>query len=96
MRNRFAVTYDVMDDKRLKRLYKKMCGFGDPVQYSVFLCPLSQAEKAILVDAIKAIINQKEDRVMLVDLGPMDGRGAECIEFVGRKREMTDSRAVVV
>jgi CRISPR-associated protein Cas2 len=96
MRSRFAVSYDVTDDKRLRKLYKKMCGFGDPVQYSVFLCPLSPAEKAILIDAVKAIINQKEDRVMLIDMGPIDGRGSECIEFVGKRREIGDDRAVVV
>ena len=41
MRNRFLVCYDVSDSKRLARTYRKMNGFGDPAQYSVFICDLS-------------------------------------------------------
>ena len=41
MRNRYFVAYDVMDPARLARTYKKMLGYGDRVQYSVFICSLS-------------------------------------------------------
>jgi len=40
MRSVYLVCYDVADDKRLRKTYKKMRGFGDPVQYSVFRCEL--------------------------------------------------------
>lgn len=48
MRNVYLVCYDVADDKRLRKTYKKMCGFGDPLQYSVFRCELSAVEKQLL------------------------------------------------
>jgi len=41
MRRVYLVCYDVSDAKRLRRTHKKMCGFGDPVQYSIFRCELS-------------------------------------------------------
>ncbi len=96
MRNRFLVSYDVSDAKRLRRIYKKMCGFGDPVQYSVFLCRLSAKERILLLEAVTSIIHHREDRVMIVDLGPLEGRGDECIQFVGRHLALPESGAVVV
>ena len=45
MRNRFLVCYDVSDPKRLAQVYKKMNGFGEPAQYSVFICDLSPKER---------------------------------------------------
>ena len=48
MRNVYLVCYDVANDKRLRRTFKKMCGFGDPLQYSVFRCELSPPEKQMM------------------------------------------------
>lgn len=96
MRNRFLVSYDVCDPKRLRKTYKRMCGFGDPVQYSVFLCRLSAKERVLMLDALFKIIHQDADRVMVIDLGPVDGRGDECVSFYGRSQAPEDVSAVVV
>ena len=52
MRKRFLVCYDVSDPKRLARTYRKMNGFGEPVQYSVFICDLSSKERVLLEAAL--------------------------------------------
>ncbi len=97
MRHRYLVAYDVSDPKRLKRTYKKMCGFGDPLQYSVFQCALSDVELTLMRDAIGAIINQAEDRVMIVDVGPLDGRAATAFQFLGVQWQVpADASAVIV
>jgi CRISPR-associated protein Cas2 len=97
MRNVYLVCYDVADDKRLRLTYKKMCGLGDPVQYSVFRCELSPTEKQLMKEALWALLNWDQDRVMLIDLGPAGARGDECIEFWGEPRvEPPGRRAVVV
>ncbi len=96
MRNRFLVSYDVSNARRLRKTFKKMRGFGEAVQYSVFICPLSAQEKILLIQALKAIINEREDRVMLVDLGPIEGRGREGFEFLGHHLELPDVGAVVI
>ena len=75
MRNRFLVCYDVSDSKRLARTYRKMNGFGDPAQYSVFICDLSPKERVLLEEALAEVLNLKEDRALIVDLGPSEGRG---------------------
>lgn len=95
MRNRFLVCYDVSDPKRLERTYKKMNGFGDPVQYSVFICDLSPKERVLLEEALTEILNLKEDRALIVDLGPTDGRGRECFTVLG-KPPCFPSRAPVI
>ena len=47
MRNRHIVAYDVSDPARLRRVHRKMNGFGDPLQYSVFACDLSAKERVL-------------------------------------------------
>ena len=96
MRNRFVVSYDISDPKRLRLMHKKLSGFGEPVQYSVFLCPLSEKERILLLEMVTDVIHHQDDWVMIIDLGPAEGRGTECIEFVGRKYTLIEPRAVVV
>jgi len=57
-----------------------MRGFGDALQYSVFLCDLSPSERIILLEKLTPLINHHEDQVMLVNLGPADGQSGERIE----------------
>ena len=97
MRSVYLVCYDVADEKRLRRTYKKMRGFGDPLQYSVFRCELSPTEKHIMQEALWGILNWAHDRVMVVELGPVGARGDECVEFWGEPRvEVRERGAVVV
>ena len=96
MRSVYLVCYDVADDKRLRRTYKKMRGFGDPVQYSVFRCELSPTEKQFMKQALWDILNWDQDRVMLIDLGPAGARGDDCIEFWGDPRVELPRRAAVI
>ena len=96
MRNRFLVCYDVSDPKRLARTYKKMNGFGEPAQYSVFICDLSPKERALLEAELTEILNLKEDRVLIVDMGPPEGRGSRSYTVIGNAREMPRRTAVVV
>ena len=84
MRNVYLVCYDVADDKRLRRTYKTMCGFGDPLQYSVFRCELSAVERQSMKEALWEILNWDRDRVMLVDLGPAGGAATRAWSFGAR------------
>ena len=96
MRNRFLVCYDVADPKRLARTYKKMNGFGEPAQYSVFICDLSPKERVLLEQALTEILNLREDRVLIVDLGPPEGRGGKSLTTLGKARELPRRAAVIV
>ena len=96
MRNRFLVCYDISNPKRLARTYKKMNGFGEPAQYSVFVCDLSPKERVLLEEALTEILNLKEDRALIVDMGPSEGRGGESYTVLGNAREFPRRTAVVV
>jgi CRISPR-associated protein Cas2 len=96
MRNVFLVCYDIADAKRLRRTYKKMRGFGDAVQYSVFRCELSPTEKQLLKEQLWEILNWEHDRVMVLDLGPVGARGDDCVEYWGRPREEPEGRSAMI
>ena len=97
MRHRYLVAYDVSDDRRLRKTFKTMRGFGDPLQYSVFQCNLSDVEKMKLIDALSGVIKHDADRVVIVDIGPVDGRARLAFEYLGvRPAEEPERVAVIV
>lgn len=96
MRSVYLIAYDVCDPKRLRKAYTLMCGAGDPVQFSVFRCELSDVEKQRLKESLWEVLNLADDRVILVNLGPVEGRGDECIEYWGNPLTAKSDRAAVV
>jgi CRISPR-associated protein Cas2 len=97
MRACYIVSYDISDPKRLRRVHRTMRGFGDPLQYSVFRCVLSPSERVLLLEALSEIIHHREDQVMLIHLGPADGRAGESIETLGRAHDRSrDERLAVI
>jgi CRISPR-associated protein Cas2 len=80
----YLVCYDICESRRLRLVYKTMRGYGDHLQFSVFRCELSARERAELIGALASVINHDEDQVLIVDLGPADGRAAECFFALGK------------
>ena len=95
MRARYIVTYDITDDNRRTLVYKTLRGFGDHLQYSVFRCDLADADRVALIAALHPLIDHKEDQILLIDIGPVEGRAATCISAVGR-RYLPPERTVVI
>lgn len=96
MRHLYLVTYDIRDHKRLRKIFKTMKGFGDHLQYSVFRCELSDANRVRMKAALSEIINHGCDQVLIFDLGPVDGIRADMVESLGQKYLASDHEAVVV
>ncbi len=95
MRNRYLVCYDVADQKRLAQTYKKMNGYGDPVQYSVFACDLSDKEVVIMREDLEGLLNLAEDRILIVNVGPADRSGGR-ISTIGAAFDMQREAAIVI
>ena len=96
MRRWYLVTYDISDEKRLRYVFRKMRGFGMAMQYSVFLCMLSDREKALMIGALDELIDHVEDRVMILDVG-REGRGtAKKFRFLGRVTPLPEREAVII
>jgi len=83
MRTTYLVCYDVADDKRLRRVFRTCKNYGDHLQYSVFECDLSAAEKVELERELEDVIKHDEDQVLFVSLGPTEGRGDRVISALG-------------
>ena len=96
MRSRYIVTYDICEPDRLRAVFKTMKGFGDHLQYSVFRCDLSDMERIKMIGALGEIINNSEDQVLIINIGPADGRGKKSIEAIGRPYSCPDRNAIVV
>jgi CRISPR-associated protein Cas2 len=73
-----------------------MRGFGDHLQYSVFECQLTRTDLARCRHLLSEIINHREDQVLFVDLGPVEGRGDRVISALGRPYSPFDSPCIVV
>lgn len=84
MRSRYIVAYDIADDRRWREVYRIMRGHGDRIQYSVFRCDLSASEKATLVQLLLPELDRDHDQVLFVDVGPVEGRGQDCIVALGK------------
>ncbi len=96
MRNTYLVTYDIRDDKRLRRVYKTMRDFGDHLQYSVFECQFTPVDLARCRHELGAIINHQQDQVLFIDLGPVEGRGERVITALGQPYTPLDAPCIVV
>lgn len=93
-RRRYLVAYDIRDDKRLRQVAGCMEGFGERIQYSVFVCDLSEHEFVDMRVEVEARMKQSEDSVMVIDLGHPDD--VSRFLFLGQHDDLPANSAVVV
>jgi CRISPR-associated protein Cas2 len=94
-RTRYLLAYDIRDPRRLRRVHQVAKAWGYPLQYSVFVCDLTDSEMLMMRSDLKGEMSTVQDSVGIFDLGPADGRGIRCIEFLGTRRELPDGDAQV-
>ena len=94
-RRRYLVTYDVTDARRRAGIFRTLTGFGDWVQYSVFMCELNRREHVQLIAALSPHVNEAEDQVLFVDLGPAERDTGRIVASLGRAW-IAPTRVVVV
>lgn len=96
MRSAYIVSYDITDQKRWRKVFKTMHGFGSRVQYSVFRCELSEADKVRMKAKLDRLIHHDEDQIIVIDIGPAPGRGDHCIDSIGRAMKPIEREPVIV
>jgi CRISPR-associated protein Cas2 len=96
MRMSYLVCYDISDEKRLRRVFKIMRGYGDHLQYSVFECQLTPMDLARCRHELSDTIHHDEDQVLFVNLGPAEGRGDRVITALGRPYTAIDGPCIVI
>lgn len=65
----YLLTYDIRNPRRWRKVHQIAEGFGDPLQYSVFQCILTDERRAELEEALRQEIKHDEDAVLIIDLG---------------------------
>jgi CRISPR-associated protein Cas2 len=96
LKQRYIVTYDISDPKRLRQVFKTLKGFGRHLQFSVFSCDLAAMALVQLKIALSSVIDMHEDQVLIIDIGPAEGRAAEAIASLGKHAYLGDPPAKVV
>ena len=81
----YIVSYDISDQKRLRKLAKELEEIGVRIQYSVFFIPgMSREAIDTLVDIIKEIVDESEDDVRIYRVlgkGMVLGRGIDLSKY---------------
>jgi CRISPR-associated protein Cas2 len=93
-RKRYLVAYDIREDRRLRNVASCMEGYGERIQYSVFICDLSDQEVVLLRGDVETRMKLSEDSVMIIDLGRA-GDSSRFL-FLGHHERLPTSSAVIV
>ncbi len=95
MEHLFVVTYDISNPRRWRRVFRIMEGYGDWLQLSVFQCRLGKTRAIELEAKLAEAMNQTEDHVLLLDLGPMEGVTPK-VHSLGKLFRPVGRQAVIV
>ena len=91
MRQRYFVSYDIGDQRRWRKVFSLMKGFGRHFHYSVFLCDLTPTQKALMENELREILNFEEDRVSFGLTGTAERRDVmDGVETLGRPCEFEE------
>jgi len=86
MRKYVLVSYDISDQKRWRKVFKTMKGYGEHVQYSVFICQLTELQEAELKSKLDEVLHHQQDQVMFVHIGPVTSNQLDKkISTIGRE-----------
>lgn len=94
----YVLSYDIGNPKRLRAMHTLAKAYGKPLQYSVFACTLRREDRVRLAARIEGLIDKKQDRVVIIDIGPVEDRESWIppMEIFGRQALDAQRSAVIV
>ncbi|MCK5806191.1 MAG: CRISPR-associated endonuclease Cas2 [Lentisphaeria bacterium] len=95
-RRRYLYCYDITDPKRLRLVHRLASGAGDRVQFSVYECQLTETEQVHLDESLRRTLNLQQDRLLIVDLGPVSTDQERRFRTMGIPWEPKDRAIIVV
>ncbi len=96
MRRCYLVTYDISDQKRWRRIFRAMKGYGEHWQYSVFFCVLKEIDRVRMQSELEAELNLKADQCIIIDLGADEQSARDAVAVLGESLPKMQSGMVVV
>ena len=91
----YIVSYDIADQRRWRRVFKIMHGYGEWLQLSVFQCRLNRVRLVQLEAAVGEAMNRAEDHVLILDVGPADDVTPR-VRSLGKTFHAVQREAVIV
>lgn len=91
MRINYIVTYDIRCEKRLRRIFRVCKDFGIHLQYWVFECDLGPTDRIRMEGRLKEVMNEDEDQVLFIELGPASQRAERTITALGQSYSRLDA-----
>jgi CRISPR-associated protein Cas2 len=92
----YVITYDIADDARRNDVADALLSYGRRIQYSVFECALGETSHTKLRIQLDGLIHHTEDQILLLDLGPLDGRAREAVTSLGKLYTLPRTESVVI
>lgn len=91
----YIVTYDISNERRWRRVFKLMHGYGHWLQFSVFQCRLTARRRAELARRLEVLIHDRDDHVLILDLGPADKVDPR-VESLGKTFDAVRRTSIVI
>jgi CRISPR-associated protein Cas2 len=92
----YIVAYDISDQKRWRRIFRLMKGYGEWVQLSVFQCRLTPRQHAELIALLDGAIKHDEDHIVLLDLGLADNVTPRVVSLGKAEFQAIEREAIVI
>lgn len=87
------VSYDIVDDKRRKKICDTILDFGDRVQYSVFEMDIDENQLIMMKNRISRYVNLEEDSIRIYKLC---NSCLEKIEIIGQGEVLEDKDIYII
>jgi CRISPR-associated protein Cas2 len=84
MRRRYLISYDMANDKRRTKVFEYLLGYGEHIQFSVFLADLTRQELIVMRTRVRELLNEGEDQCLIVDLGRESRSLQDTLEVLGK------------
>lgn len=91
----YIVAYDIADQKRWRKVFRTLKGYGEWLQLSVFQCRMSRRRHAELVAELSELIHHRQDHVVMIDFGPADQASPRVVSL-GKQFEPLTREAIVI
>lgn len=95
MEHLYIVIYDISNQRRWRKVFKTLQGYGAWLQLSVFQCRLNKMRYLQLEAAVNELVNHAEDHILFLDLGPAENVTPK-VKSIGKKFVPVAHELVVV
>lgn len=91
----YVVVYDIAAQKRWRKVFKAMKGYGRWLQLSMFQYRLTARRRVEMAAKLERLIHTTEDHVLILDLRPADKVDPR-VESLGKSYEPLKREAMIV